>query len=51
MIETILNEIQKAMEMNLEGKNCKLNAYRRYCDRAADLLETMLLKVSMKMNC
>ncbi len=35
-----LKETQKAMEMSLEGRKCELNAYRRYCDRAAELLET-----------
>lgn len=34
-----LTETQKAVEINLEGKKCELNAYRRYCDRATELLE------------
>jgi HEAT repeat protein len=35
-----LKEVQKTREIDLRTMRCDLNAYRRYCERAADLLDT-----------
>lgn len=40
-----LREVHRAEEMSLEGMKCDLNAYRRYCDRAEDLLDATEEKV------
>ncbi len=40
-----LKEAQKAYEKGLDGMKCDLNAYRRYCERATDILDSAEGKV------
>ena len=35
-----LKEVQKVREMPLDTMKCNLNTYRRYCERAAELMKT-----------
>lgn len=39
-----LKEVQNAQETDLKTMQCDLDAYRRYCERAADLLKTTVEK-------